>query len=112
VAALVPTLGTSLVLIPVIAYLLISGQTMAALGMAIWGAIAVGLIDNLLGPKLMQYGTNVHPLLILLSVIGGISVFGVIGFLVGPIVLGFLYALLDVYPKIVRPETKAINDLA
>ncbi len=112
VAALVPTLGTSLVLIPVVAYLFISGQTMAALGMAIWGAIAVGLIDNLLGPKLMQYGTKVHPLLILLSVIGGISVFGVIGFLVGPIVLGFLYALLDIYPKIVRPETKAINDLA
>ncbi|HEY4526138.1 MAG TPA: AI-2E family transporter [Candidatus Paceibacterota bacterium] len=112
VAALVPTLGTSLVMIPVIAYLLLSGATMPALGMAIWAAIAVGLIDNLLGPQLMRYGTKMHPLLILLSVIGGIAVFGVIGFLVGPIVLALLSALLDIYPKILRSEAKVLNDLA
>ncbi|MFH0890558.1 MAG: AI-2E family transporter [Candidatus Liptonbacteria bacterium] len=107
IAALVPTFGTALVIIPVVAYLFISGSTGSALGMVIWGTVAVGLIDNFLGPKLMQYGTKLHPLFILLSVIGGISVFGAIGFLVGPIVLALLASLLDIFPKIITPEAKS-----
>ncbi len=97
VAAFIPGIGTSLVLIPGVIYLFVTGSMGSAIGLAIWGAVAVGLIDNILGPFLINKGINVHPFLILISVLGGIVVFGVVGFLLGPLILAFLFALLEIY---------------
>lgn len=96
-AALVPTVGTSLSLIPAVIYLLITGHTPQAIGMAIWGIAAVGLIDNFLGPKISSTTTKLHPVLVLLAVIGGLKFFGVLGFLIGPILLAIFMALVDMY---------------
>lgn len=96
-AALVPTVGTSLALIPAIIYLFLSGHIGAAVGMTIWGAAAVGLIDNLISPKLIGKKTSIHPVLVFLGVIGGIRIFGFIGFLLGPILMAVLVSLLDIY---------------
>jgi predicted PurR-regulated permease PerM len=101
VCALVPGVGTSLVLIPGIIMLLVTGQTWPALGLAIWGSLAVGLIDNMLGPYLVGRGANVHPLWILFGVLGGISVFGPMGFLLGPLLVSLLFALLDIYRMVI-----------
>jgi predicted PurR-regulated permease PerM len=68
-----------------------------AIGLAIWGMLAVGLIDNLLGPYLMSRGNKLHPFLILISVLGGISVFGPIGFIVGPVLISLFMVLLELY---------------
>lgn len=103
ITALIPTVGTSLILIPGIAYLLLTGKLLAGLGLLIWGVVAVGLIDNLLGPHLMKRGVPIHPFLILLGVLGGLSFFGVVGFLVGPLIISLLYALLDIYTDIIKP---------
>jgi predicted PurR-regulated permease PerM len=97
VTSLIPTLGTSLVFVPAIILLFIGGQYFSAGGLLIWDMLAVGLIDNLLGPKLIGRGTELHPLLILLSVLGGVLYFGPIGLLLGPIILSLLFALLDIY---------------
>lgn len=97
VAALVPTFGTTLVNIPAIAFLVITGETSAAFALAIWAAIAVGMIDNLLGPKLMGQGTHLHPLIVLLSVLGGVSFFGPLGILLGPLTFSTLFAVWDIY---------------
>jgi len=102
VASLVPTIGTSLVVIPGIIFVFISGGPLMALGLGLWGAIAVGLIDNLLGPMLINRGTHIHPFLILISALGGLAMFGPIGFLAGPVLLSLLFALLDIYPVIMR----------
>jgi len=96
-AALVPTVGTALSLVPAVVYLLVTGHPSAALGLAIWGAVAVGLIDNFLGPKLVGTRTQLHPLLVLLSVLGGIQLFGFLGFLIGPIIMAIFVALVDIY---------------
>lgn len=96
-AALIPSVGTSLVLIPAIILLFLSGQTFAAAGLLLWGALAVGLVDNFLGPKLIGRGMKLHPLLILFSVFGGLVFFGPVGFLLGPIILSLLFALLHIY---------------
>lgn len=98
IAALVPSVGTALVIVPGVIYLFSTGALPEGLGLVFWGITAVGLIDNLLGPKLIQRGLRIHPFLILLAVIGGIGFFGPIGFLVGPLVLSLLFALLDIYP--------------
>ena len=97
IAALIPGVGTSLVLLPAIVYLFVSGETFSAIGLLIWGLTAVGLIDNLLGPKLVGRGVQLHPFLILLSILGGIGFFGPLGFLMGPLVLSLLFALLEIY---------------
>lgn len=97
VAALIPGIGTALVIVPGIIYTFFSGSVGATIGLAIWGLIAVGLIDNFLGPRLIERGVKIHQFLILLSVLGGLSLFGPIGFIIGPLVVSLLYALLDIY---------------
>lgn len=99
--ALVPGVGTSLVLIPVIAYLFLSGAYLPAIGMTVWGAFGVGLIDNLIGPTLIGKGARIHPLFVLFGVIGGIALFGPMGFLLGPLTVSLLYALLDIYQLVI-----------
>src|SRR3989344_3715774 len=73
IAALIPGIGTALVLLPAILYLYFSGETLFSAGLLLWGITAVGLIDNFLGPKLSSRGMRLHPFLILLSILGGIS---------------------------------------
>lgn len=102
IAALIPGVGTALVLVPAILYLFFSGATLPALGLLLWGMTAVGLIDNFLGPVLVGHGTKLHPFLILLSILGGIGLFGPIGFLLGPLVLSLLFALIGIYFTILK----------
>lgn len=97
VSALIPGFGTAPVVFPVIVYLFMSGHTLPALGMLIWGIIAVGLIDNFLGPKLVARGSGVHPFFILISVLGGLQLFGPVGFLAGPLLASLFFVLLDIY---------------
>lgn len=97
IAALVPTVGTSISIIPAVLYLFITGHTGAGVGMLIWGALAVGLIDNVVSPKLIGSKIQMHPLLVLLSIIGGLQIFGFLGFMFGPILMAIFLALLDIY---------------
>jgi predicted PurR-regulated permease PerM len=97
IAALVPTVGTSLVIIPSVVFLLITGHTGAAIGLLIWGAAAVGLVDNFMGPKLISSSVRVHPVLVLFAVFGGLQLFGILGFLIGPILMAIFVALIDMY---------------
>ncbi|MBI4225128.1 MAG: AI-2E family transporter [Candidatus Sungbacteria bacterium] len=97
VAALIPGIGTALVLLPAVLYLFLHGAVLPATGLLLWGMTAVGLIDNFLGPKLAERKMQIHPFLILLSILGGISFFGPLGFLLGPLVLSLLVALLEIY---------------
>jgi len=97
VAALIPTVGTSVAIIPAVAYLFISGHTGAAIGMAIWGVTAVGLIDNFLSPRIIGSRAKLHPFLVLFSVVGGLQLFGFFGFLLGPIVMAIFVAMVRMY---------------
>jgi len=104
VAALIPGIGTALVIVPAILYLFFTGSTGYAIGLLVWGMLAVGLIDNILGPVLMNRGIKIHPFIILLSVLGGIAFFGFVGFILGPLVLAFLFALLEIYRTSKNPN--------
>jgi predicted PurR-regulated permease PerM len=95
-SSLIPGVGTSLVLVPAIAYLFLVGATVPAIGLIIWAVIAVGMIDNFLGPRLMGKGMQLHPLLVLLSVFGGLSFFGAAGLFLGPLCVSLLFALLSI----------------
>jgi predicted PurR-regulated permease PerM len=97
VASLVPGLGTSILILPGAAYLVLSGNYLFAIGLLVWGYAGTFIIDHLIGPAMINKGVNIHPFLILLSVLGGILMFGIVGFIVGPIVLVCLFTLLEIY---------------
>ncbi|OGI63801.1 hypothetical protein A3H53_02360 [Candidatus Nomurabacteria bacterium RIFCSPLOWO2_02_FULL_40_10] len=97
ITSLIPTLGTSLVSIPAIIFLFVSGQTGSAIGLLIWAGIMVGMIDNLLGPSIVGKKIQISSLVILFSVLGGISLVGPVGLLVGPLTVSLLYTLISIY---------------
>ncbi len=97
IAALIPGIGTALVITPAVIFLFFTSGLFPGFGLLIWGVIAVGLIDNFLGPKLVGHGMQLHPLIVLLAVLGGLAFFGPIGFLLGPLTISLLFTLLDIY---------------
>lgn len=109
IAALIPVVGTAIITIPVAAYLFIGGNTANAIGLFVWSIFLVGMIDNFIRPKLIGRGVRIHPFLILLSILGGLQLFGPIGFLAGPMIISFLFALIDIYPHIVQ-ESKSAHE--
>ncbi len=102
IGSFIPGLGTMIVMGPGIIYLFVTGNIPMGVGLLIWQLVVVGLVDNFLSPVLLQRGIKIHPFLILLSVLGGISFFGPIGFILGPLTLALLFALLDIYPVILN----------
>jgi predicted PurR-regulated permease PerM len=104
--AMIPGVGTFVVLAPAIGYLFLTSTTFNAIGMLIWGVVMVGMVDNLLGPHLMSRGNNLHPFIILTSVLGGLSAFGPIGFIVGPVILTLFIVLLEVYSQYLFKDSK------
>lgn len=97
VLSLVPGLGTALVIAPAVVFLFLTGNIVGAIGLAVWGATAVGLVDNLLGPRLLGAGLKLHPLGVFLAVLGGLSLFGPLGFLLGPLAVSLCLALIDIH---------------
>lgn len=97
IGALIPGVGTTIVFAPAIIYVFVKGSTLSALLLLLWAVLAVGLIDNLLGPYMMSRGNDTHPFLILISVLGGIVAFGPLGFILGPVILSLFLTLLDIY---------------
>lgn len=104
-AALVPAIGVAIVFVPAVLYLFFTGGVVVASGLLIFGVL-IGMIDNLLGPILFERGMKIHPLLILLSILGGLAFFGPIGFLAGPVTLSLLFALLDIYPLLFQEQKR------
>jgi len=102
--SLVPGVGTAITIIPAVIFLALSEGPMLALGLLLWGVLIVGTMDNLLRPLLIERGIPIHPFLILLSVFGGLGLFGAIGFLVGPIILSLLFVLMEIYSDVVSPR--------
>lgn len=97
IASLIPSIGTALVSVPTVIFLLAAGQTGAAIGYGIWAAVLVGSIDNILSPFIVGRSVAIHPLLVLFSVLGGIALMGPVGILIGPLVICFIYTLMSVY---------------
>lgn len=97
VAAFVPTFGTSLIWAPAVIFLYASGHVGAAVGLAIWAAASVALIDNVLAAKLISSRVRLHPLLTIFAILGGIVSFGFFGVLLGPILMAIFVALVEIY---------------
>jgi predicted PurR-regulated permease PerM len=97
--SLVPNLGTSLVTIPSILFLYFTGLPLHALGLLLWAMLIVGTVDNFLSPYIISRNTDIPAILTLFSILGGITLMGPVGILIGPLTLSLLYSLVAIYRK-------------
>ena len=99
VLAVLPVLGAAIVWVPAAIYLAITGSWEKALILTAWGAIAVGLIDNLLYPLIVKGRLRLHTVPVFISILGGLLAFGAVGLVLGPVVLALAVALGDVWRR-------------
>jgi predicted PurR-regulated permease PerM len=84
--SLLPAVGAAIVWGPVAIYFLITGATWEGVGLIVYGVIVIGLVDNLLRPVLVGKDTKLPDYIVLLSTIGGMALFGLNGFVIGPVI--------------------------
>jgi predicted PurR-regulated permease PerM len=106
VASILPGVGAFFIIIPASIYLYFTAGLGYGLALFIWGVIVINITDNFLRPWLVGHGIKIHPFLVLLSVFGGIAFFGIIGFLIGPIILSLLFALMEIHSDVVSMHNK------
>jgi predicted PurR-regulated permease PerM len=95
--SVIPGVGPALVWIPAVVYLFVTGHTLSGVLLAVYCALIVGTADNILRPRLVGRDIQMHDLLILLGTIGGIMLFGVAGFIIGPILAALFVTVWEIY---------------
>ena len=104
VLSLLPVIGGALVWVPVAIGLTIQGSWIKAVILAGFCSIVIGSIDNVLRPRLVGRDTKMSDLLVLFSTLGGIAVFGAVGFIVGPIVAALFITIWEIFGKAYRDD--------
>ncbi|HYF19705.1 MAG TPA: AI-2E family transporter [Ramlibacter sp.] len=105
--SLLPAIGAALVWAPVALYELFTGQVLAGLGLTAWGVLVIGLVDNLLRPMLVGRDTRMPDYLILVATVGGISLFGLNGFVIGPVIAAMFLVCWNLLTDVRREEPEA-----
>ena len=101
-ASTVPGLGSSLVWIPAAIYLMASGKIAAGIGLLVWGGVVITLADNLLRVYIVGRSAALPGFLVFISTLGGLTAFGPAGVLVGPMLVGVLLGVLDLYQAVLQ----------
>ncbi len=103
IAGIFPIIGTAIIWLPVAVYLLIIGDTFALVGIVIIGIISSN-VDNILRPVFVSKRTKIHSALVLVGMIGGVFLFGILGFILGPLIIAYLLVLLEIYRNKKGPD--------
>lgn len=105
VLALIPMVGPFVLYLPAGAYAALQGDVPRGIGLIFYGIVVVSLVDNLVRPYLVERRAKIHPVITLVGVIGGLSLMGIVGLFVGPLILAIFVATLRAYLGDVRGET-------
>jgi predicted PurR-regulated permease PerM len=97
ILSIIPMVGAWLVMYPAATIMIITGHVGEGIAIFLIAAIIIGNIDNVLTPRLVGREAGMHDLLIFFSTIGGISLFGVMGFILGPVIAALFLTILDIY---------------
>lgn len=103
--SLLPAVGAGLVWVPVALYFLFTGALWQGLMLAAWGVLVIGLVDNLLRPLLVGKDTRLPDYVVLITTLGGMSVFGINGFVLGPAIAAMFVAAWHIYVGM-RPDSR------
>lgn len=107
---MIPIAGSFLVWLPLSISLMVGGYWTRAVVLIVWGAVVISSVDNFLRPKLVGSQTRLHELLVFFSVLGGISVFGLLGIVLGPVVLAITLGLLQTFQRHEDTYTRVNTD--
>jgi predicted PurR-regulated permease PerM len=95
--SLLPAVGTGLVWAPVAIYFLLTGAIWQGVTLIVFGILAIGLVDNILRPLLVGKDTKMPDYVVLMSTLGGIALFGLNGFVIGPVIAALFIAAWDLF---------------
>jgi predicted PurR-regulated permease PerM len=99
ILSFLPLVGTALIWVPAGIFLILSGATFRGIGLLVWGGVLVTNVDNFVKPRLISGRSNIHPVTVLLGVLGGLKLFGFIGLVLGPLILALFIALVLFYEE-------------
>lgn len=102
--SLLPAIGAGLVWVPVAIYFLATGAVWQGIGLILYGVLVIGLVDNLLRPFLVGKGSKLPDYVVLISTLGGIDVFGLNGFVIGPLIAAMFMASWQIFSASRRAE--------
>jgi predicted PurR-regulated permease PerM len=106
-ASVIPVVGAAIIWAPAVGYLFLQGAWLQAVGLLLFCTLLIGSVDNLLKPMLMRGTRSTPTVLVLLAILGGISYFGMIGFILGPFVLSLLLSLLSIYEAAILAPSRS-----
>jgi predicted PurR-regulated permease PerM len=95
--SLIPAIGATLVWLPVAIYFLATGAIWQGIGLILYGVLVIGLVDNLLRPFLVGKGSKLPDYIVLISTLGGIEVFGLNGFVIGPLIAAMFMVSWEIF---------------
>ena len=104
--AIAPGVGPSIVILPAGLYIFLNGSLLPAASFVIVAMTCVWFIANFIGPALVSHGVKIHELWIIVSVIGGITTMGPLGFIVGPMAVSVLSAMFDMTPHVLGEKVR------
>lgn len=94
--SLLPAVGTALIWLPVAIYFLVTGATWKGVVLIAYGVLVIGLVDNILRPILVGKDTKMPDYVVLISTLGGMAIFGLNGFVIGPVIAAMFMAVWDI----------------
>lgn len=97
--SLLPAVGAALIWLPVAIYYLVTGMTVQGVVLLLYGVLVIGLVDNVLRPILVGKDTKMPDYVILISTLGGLSTFGLNGFVIGPLIAALFMAVWALLPS-------------
>jgi predicted PurR-regulated permease PerM len=110
VLSIIPAVGSGLVWVPAVIFLFAVGRIGAAIALGIWCLAVVGTVDNFLRPMLIGRDTKMPDLLVLVSTLGGLFLFGAVGFIIGPVVAALFVTVWEIYGRVFGDWLPAIPD--
>lgn len=111
IVAILPVVGSALVWGPGVLHLALESRYGMAIGLAIWGAVVVGNVDNLIRPIVFRRWAQIHPFITILGAFAGIQYFGLLGLLIGPLAISYFFELIRMYKEEYLVEDAVVEEI-
>ncbi|WP_397476118.1 AI-2E family transporter [Pusillimonas sp.] len=108
--SLLPAVGAAIIWLPVAAYFLVTGDYWLGTILILYGVLVIGLVDNILRPLLVGKDTKLPDYVVLISTIGGLTTFGLNGFVIGPLIAALFIAVWDLFPSATQERSDSQED--
>ncbi len=111
IVAFIPAIGAGAACLAAALLLFVTDHLYMAIFLAAWGLVVVGLVDNVVKPLLIRRGMELHGAVVFFSLIGGLSAFGAVGLLLGPLVVAMFLALIRMYHRDFSPRGTRVTSV-